>query len=143
MPAGQHFAQRLRFITGWIEYAFLAALDSSRVVGQFHHVIEIALRFAPADVQDIHEVLVRTGDGFKGLDPGELAVVGTGPFEAGAVNYFYRPILAGDAASQPDLSVSTPSDPSQERILRDGQNTIRHSLIRYRIPHESKSAKET
>ena len=60
------------------------------LVRQLHHVVKAPRRIIAPDVQDLHQPLVRAGNGFVLEDAVELTLVGVLVLETRAENNFHR-----------------------------------------------------
>ncbi len=75
-------------------------------VRQFHDVIEIVL--GTADLEDVHQALMRAGDGLEALDPAELAFEGAIVLENVAIDELDGAEGPESVPGEPDFAVAPP-----------------------------------
>src|SRR5215471_13669737 len=112
--ACENFPERLRPVSlgpflsaGFLPFRF-------RRVRQFHDIVEQVPVVLAANVENVDEIFLRTGDGFEAFDAGEFAFERAGFFEAVAINDFHRPMDSGDAAGEPHIAVSPAPYPPEQ-----------------------------
>ena len=88
------------------------------VIGEFHHVVEIPV--AAADLQHVHQALVRAGDRLELLDAIELALEGMVAPEGFSMNNLHGAQRADGVARQPDLAVAAVADLLQQLVVGHG-----------------------
>jgi hypothetical protein len=86
-------------------------------VRQFHHVKEISCAITAADLQDVHQAVVRTGDWLELEQALEFALEMFGALEALAVDNFHRAQGADGIARQPDFAVSAVPDLTKQFMI--------------------------
>src|SRR5207244_1706204 len=105
-PARIQFAlERLRHVV-----ARMNLLASALVIGQFHHVIEIALIIVAPDVQHIDLAFVRARDRLELQDASKLPLERPLTFEGRTVNDLRGAKSAGETARQPYFAVTSSAD---------------------------------
>ena len=101
-------------------------LAVDRVVGQLHDVVEEVVRRAPADLKDIDERLMDSGDGFESLDALVLAFERACMVEPSSGNDLDRSMNAQDRTGQPHDPVAAGADgPDQLMVGNAGAWLVR------------------
>src|SRR2546425_545753 len=85
------------------------------IVGQLHHVVEVFV--GAADLQDVHQPIVRPRNRLELLDATKLPLEGPGVFERAAINDLNRPQRAQFVARQPDFAVAALADGAEQFVI--------------------------
>src|SRR5262245_34885519 len=97
-------------------------------IGQFHDVVEIALRVVAPYMQDMHQTIRRARYRLVALDACELAFVRSVTVELLAPDDLYRARRAHDVPRQPDLSVGAAPNRAAEGVIRDDERAAHESI---------------
>ena len=89
------------------------------VVAEFHDVVVELLFVVAADVEDVDEAGVFSGDGFELHDAFEFAFEGAVEFEVFAADDFDGAEGAGDGAGEPDFAVAALADAAEDFVVGD------------------------
>ena len=91
------------------------------VIRQLHHVVEVAGGRVDADVEEVHQAIVRAGDWLEAADAGKFAFVIAGVREGGAVDHLDGAEGVEGVAGQPDFAKGALADAAEELVIRNGR----------------------
>jgi hypothetical protein len=99
----------------------------SRIVRQFHNVVEIGGGVIAPNLQNVHQTVVGAGDGFELLQSSELALEMLDALEGLAVDDLHRAQSPDGTARQPDFAIAPLADTADQLVIVNVRRRFRRA----------------
>lgn len=108
-------------------------LGTRNRIGQPLHVIEIPRRIVAADLENVHQSVVRARYRLEFPDARVFAFVGALVVEGVAINHLYGAVGAHDIARQPDFAITAASNSPEQFVIGDAKRRMLSGTCSVRV----------